>query len=172
MAAYLITGSPGVGNTTVDLELQKRGFASYNSDDVESIKRYVNVQTKQIVPKPSEPMDYKVYGTTWDLPSLQKFLQSADPLFLAGIAFNVIDALELFTTVFVLSIPLSALRHRVTSRTNNDYGKQEEVLDRILRDHEGSDDFWRNKGAVIIDANRPVEAVADDILQYIIVDTI
>ncbi len=70
----------------------------------------------------------------------------------------------LFDRVGCLVVDDETVERRLATRTTNAFGKNPEDLDRILgwnRDLEAS---YREVGAVIIEATRPVEAVAAEVL--------
>jgi broad-specificity NMP kinase len=168
MAAYLITGSPGAGKTSIIEELQRRGYAAYNTDDMPEITRYYDLHTgKRMDSNPPAPIDFARYAWNWNIEALKKLLNSADIVFVGGITGNTIPNLNLFDRIFVPHPNLSELERRIITRTNNDFGKHPDELADILKEHDGSDEFWRSKGAVVINADRPIGEITDDILAHI-----
>ena len=168
MGKYLITGSPGVGKTSVVEELTKRGYKAYNTDNYREITWFDDLQTgKPLKNKPPATFDPTRHGWNWRLPALKKLLNSAKNVFVSGVTSNTIENLDLFDKVFVLHIGLDTLKDRLTDRANNDFGKHPDELREVLKDHDGSDIFWKNKGAIIINAEQPIIKVVDDILAHI-----
>lgn len=168
MTAYLITGSPGAGKTSLMHELARRGYAAYSTDEVPGLTAHYDAATgKKLDFHPPAPVDYTKYAWNWDIDMLKKLLASSDQVFVGGITSNTLDNLDLFDKVFVPHPSLTELERRITTRTNNDFGKHPDELAMILKDHEGSDNFWRNKGAIIINADKPIEQIADDILAHL-----
>lgn len=84
--------------------------------------------------------------------------------FVCAITSNTLELLHLFDSVFVLHVDEGTLAERLRSRTDNDYGKHPHELAEVLAHHRGSDEFWRSRGAIVVDASPPVEKVVDAIL--------
>jgi hypothetical protein len=57
------------------------------------------------------------------------------------------------------------LRRRLTSRTDNGYGKTADELDGILSANETWAAMYADRGAVVVDAARPLEQVVDDVIR-------
>jgi broad-specificity NMP kinase len=168
MPAYLITGSPGAGKTSIIDELARRGYAAYNTDDMPEITRFYDLRTGDRMDSgPPAPIDFSRYAWNWNIDALKKLLKSADTVFVGGITSNTLPNLGLFDRIFVPHPSLTELERRIVTRTNNDFGKHPDELADILKDHDGSDDFWRSKGAIIIHADRPIKEIADEILSHI-----
>lgn len=98
---------------------------------------------------------------------LQKLIGQTlrDPTFYCGIASNMNELLSLFDQVFLLVASPKTIRLRLAMRTNNDFGHDPAVQDWIV----GWKDSWEGQvqknGAVSTNADRPVDRVADEIIQ-------
>lgn len=57
------------------------------------------------------------------------------------------------------------MRRRLATRTNNDYGKAKHELAGILDANATWEAAYRDRGASIIDATRPLDAVVADVLE-------
>lgn len=66
--------------------------------------------------------------------------------------------------LFRLTIDEETLRHRIATRTTNDFGKTTAELGLILKWHKILEQDNRHYGAVMIDATRPLDEVVDDIV--------
>jgi hypothetical protein len=64
-----------------------------------------------------------------------------------------------------LSISNDTLRHRLASRTGNDYGKDPDDLRDILHWNTAQDELMRGNGAIQVDAEQPVDTVVGDVLR-------
>lgn len=169
MSVYFITGDPGSGKSTVIEELKSRGYTAYNTDDLPDITKLYDLQTDQPVEQwPSSPIDWTRYRWSWDIPALKKLLaESPNPSFAAAITSNSDDNFHLFKQVFALKVSHDTLKHRVLTRTTNNYGKHPQELAGILKRNAVSGEHWHAKGAIIIDADQPVTKVVDGILSHI-----
>jgi hypothetical protein len=72
---------------------------------------------------------------------------------------------SLFEAIFVLVVDKGTLRHRLLSRTENDYGKHPDELAGILSYHPMLErELLSAPGAVAIDATKPLDAVVNEII--------
>jgi len=72
---------------------------------------------------PEGPVDWSKYAWNWQEAGLQKLLTGAKTAFVAAIVSNQARFYSLFEAIFVLVVDKGTLRHRLLSRTENDYGK-------------------------------------------------
>lgn len=146
---YLISGLPGTGKSSVCKELQQRGMHAIDAD------KTFGIQTKD--------------GWIWQGEKLNAVLSSPTPdmLFVCGSASNRDQFIQRFAKVFILYVNTDTLRHRLTTRTNNNFGKNPTVLARQLELNEGVKEYSIKRGRLIIDANQPLAAVVDEILANI-----
>jgi AAA domain-containing protein len=169
MAAYLITGLPGAGKTTIIQELQKRGYNAHETDE-NGMTSFYDLKTGRKLDKaPPAPIDFTRYAWSWDVAAIKRLIASTQgtPIFFGGIAGNTVDNLELFDKVFIPYPTLDTLKHRLKTRTNNDFGKHPDELADILKDHSGGDTWWAKQGAIILDGDQSVEKITDDILERV-----
>ena len=137
MARVLITGMSGVGKTTLLAELARRGRPTVDTD---------------------EP-GWKDEDDRWDEDRMARLLASDPDVVVAGTVENQ-GAFD-FDHVVLLSAPVEVLLHRVTTRTNNPYGKtlaQQADIRRYVRDVEP---LLRRGATLELDAQRPVRDLAD-----------
>jgi hypothetical protein len=165
---YLITGDSGAGKSTVVETLAEMGYRAYNTDDMPDVTRLED-QAGEPVEWPGGAVDWTKYGWNWQEPALLRLLADGlEPVFVAAIASNQDSFYHLFDAIFVLVVDHVTLRHRLLSRTENDFGKDPDELAATLSYHA---DFEREllavPRAVAIDATRPLPVVVDDILAYI-----
>lgn len=168
MASILITGSPGTGKSATIGELHSRGYRAYDTDNMPEITGYYYAKTgKPLATKPPSPRDFNKHVWNWRLPALKKLIDVDEDVFIGAITANTVDNLYLFDLTFVLHASTETVKHRLKTRTTNDFAKHPEELRGVLESHEGSEDFWKSKGCIIIDAEQSVEKVADDILEKV-----
>lgn len=164
MPSYLITGDPGAGKSAVAKLLAGRGYAAYDTDDLPDVTRLEDRAGKP-ADWPQRPVDWSRYRWNWQEAALRKLLTGAGPVFVAAVVSNQERYYCLFDMIFVLVADPATLRRRLAGRGGNDYGKHPDELAGILDYHEERvAELLSAPHAVAIDATRPLEQVADDIL--------
>ncbi|OGL21947.1 hypothetical protein A2707_01165 [Candidatus Saccharibacteria bacterium RIFCSPHIGHO2_01_FULL_45_15] len=144
---YLISGLPSTGKSTVTTELLRRGYYAIDADAA-------------IASKTSE-------GWIWNEDRLQHALLNSNDrdVFICGSATNRDEFINLFDSVFILYIDNVTMRHRLTSRTNNNFGKDPNILAKQLRNNLGVKEYSLKRGRLVIDATQPITTVVDMILE-------
>ena len=164
MATYLITGDAGSGKSTVAQVLARRGYRSYDTDNMPDVTRLED-STGRPAEWPEGPVDWSKYAWNWQEAGLQKLLIGARTAFVAAIVSNQARFYSLFEEIFVLVVDKGTLRHRLLSRTENDYGKHPDELAGILSYHPMLErELLSAPGAVAIDATKPLDAVVHEII--------
>jgi hypothetical protein len=103
----------------------------------------------------------------WDGKKLRAFAQACGDarVFLCGGAMNQEAFADLFEKRFVLQVDGDTMRHRLLTRSTNDYGKAPEELAEQLELNTRVLEEATRVGATIVDATRPISAVADEIVR-------
>jgi adenylate kinase family enzyme len=171
MSLFFITGIAGSGKTTVQHELQSRGYEAYDTDD-DGFAKWHNNKTGYVHPKSSVKNEdrteefLKIHS--WKVPrrEVEALARRANgkTVFLCGVAANEDEIRGLFKAVFELTIDDETLVHRLTTRDNNDWGKQPHELQRTLEEQHNVIEVHANHSSILIDATRPVETVVDNII--------
>lgn len=156
---YLIEGVSGAGKTTVGEKLAELGYQVIDGD--EELADFVDPETGLL----TEDHNYKNW--LWDEKKFYKAVdQAADGIiFICGGAMNKPDFLHNFTKVFTLHLDERTLRHRLATRTNNEYGKKPEELEYQLRMNRVAEQHSKDQGTVLIDATQPLSVVIETILK-------
>jgi hypothetical protein len=151
---YLVEGLSGAGKSSVYEELIHRGYKAISTD--RAWKVHVDPETG--LPGPS-----RLDNAVWDQQKAVRELESreSDVLFICGSSGNRDRFLPYFTKVFNLRIDDDTMRRRLEERTNNDFGKQPEELELMLRLNRSE---AKPAGAIDIDATRPLRLVVDEVL--------
>jgi shikimate kinase len=139
MARVLVTGMSGTGKTTVLDELRRRGHRTLDTD----YDGWVLADGK------------------WDEPRITAFLRDHGDVFVAGTVENQGRFRGCFDHVVLLSAPLPVLLERVSSRTNNPYGKTPEQRAEIEHFLGTVEPLLRQGASVELDGRRPVPELAD-----------
>jgi hypothetical protein len=100
----------------------------------------------------------------WDQQKAARELESPEPevLFVCGSSRNRDHFLRHFTKIFNLRIDDDTMRRRLQGRTNNDYGKQPEEVELMLRLNRSDE---KPAGAIDLDATQPLGQVVDELLR-------
>lgn len=172
MALFYITGTPGSGKSAVCDELKRRGYIAYDTDKDaiaffydnatgEVIKQHVSAEDR--TPEWRQKHTWKAKRET--VKSLVAPVEN-DPVFLCGVTAN--DAAELwdlFTKVFALTIDdEQVLKKRIGDRSEDGYGKNPHEFAILLQWQQTAAADYKALGAILINADRPIEEVVNDIL--------
>lgn len=159
MAMFHIDGLSATGKTTLSAELARRGYRAIDADA--AFGCYADPVTG--LPSDVESRD----NWMWDGQKLRAFAHASHdgPVFICGGAMNQREFLDIFVKRFVLRIDSDTMRHRLLTRTNNDFGKNPEDLAEQLELNMHVVEDAERIGAIVIDSARPIKEVADDILR-------
>jgi broad-specificity NMP kinase len=168
MPLVWVTGTSGVGKSTVCELLKNRGALAVDAD-WEGYSRWVDRTSGQIIPD----LPYPTPGGWLDrfawridraeVQALSTRMQG-ETAFLCGSAENEALVWDLFDHMICLVVDNEALRDRLENRTTNAFGKHPEELEAALGWNHAVESTYRRLGATIIDGRRPPQDVADAIL--------
>jgi broad-specificity NMP kinase len=159
MKIYLIDGVSGAGKTTVCDELNKRGYKAIEADEV--LADWIDPLTGL----PTE--DHSSYNWHWDKKKFDSLVQDTREgnLFICGGAMNKPDFLHHFSKIFTLHLDDETLKERLRNRTNNDYGKKPEELAFQLKENQLTEQYSKERGAILIDATQPIKTIVEEIIK-------
>ena len=143
---YLVEGLSGAGKSSVYEELIRRGYKAITTD--RAWKYHAG------------PHDDAMWNEQKALGELES--PEPDVLFVCGSSRNRDRFLPYFTKIFNLRVDDLTMRRRLQERTNNDFGKQREELERMLTLNRSDE---RPAGAIDVDATRPLHEVVDELLR-------
>lgn len=160
MKIYLIEGLSGTGKTTVCEELKRRGYRTVDAD--EELAFFADPET-------GLPVEGKTTHWLWHKEKFHKAIQKNEnePVFVCGGATNQEDFKHHFDKIFTLHVEDEVLKHRILTRTNNDYGKDPKELEQQLEWNKGAVKYSQERGTTLIDATKPMNDVVEDILKQI-----
>jgi dephospho-CoA kinase len=172
MALFLICGSAGTGKSQVCRVLKERGYEAYDTDD-DGLARWQHDQTGYIHPKSSVKSHQRTAAFlaehSWNVPReyVEELARKAanKPIFVCGSLGNEEALHDLFAKVFVLYVDDEVLKHRLATRTTNDWGKQPHELELTLKHHHEAHEIYEQRGDIVLDATRPLDEVVDDIVR-------
>jgi dephospho-CoA kinase len=156
--AFLITGNPGSGKTTVARELARQGHAAVDADDT------AHWETSDGVPatRPDHASDewLLAHRWVWSRQRIEELIRpyAAGPhIFLCGIAMNQRDMFDLFAKVFLLSIDHETQLRRLDTPANAH--RNAALRAQILDGRPTFEREMRAAGAVVLDGSRPTRDV-------------
>lgn len=164
MPAYLVTGNPGSGKTTVALELARRGFTAIDTDEIAGWETAEGLAVGQ----PEHPTDewLRQHRWVWRRSRLEDAIQLRTtvrhPVFLCGIAANQREMLDCFDLVFLLSLDDSTQLDRLDTASNAHRNAAQRT--QIIRGRPVFEQEMRAAGALVLDGRRPTSRVVDRIL--------
>jgi dephospho-CoA kinase len=139
MARVLVTGMSGAGKSTVLDELRRRGHMAVDTD-------YGG---------------WELPDGTWDKQRMQQLLASNPDVIVSGTVENQGRFYHHFEHVVLLSAPLHVLVERVSTRTNNPYGKTPEQQAEIARYVDTVEPLLRRGATLELNGQRPATDLAD-----------
>ena len=171
MSLFLISGTAGTGKSQVCRVLKAKGYEAYDTDD-DGLARWQHKQTGYIHPKSSVKAHQRtpefITEHDWNVPRkhVEELAREAanKPIFLCGSLANEAELHDLFATVFALYVDDETLKHRLATRTTNDWGKQPHELQQTLEHHHEIYKEHEQRKDSIIDASRSLDEVVNDIL--------
>jgi len=165
MAKFLITGDPGSGKSTLARELARRGYAAFDTDDLPDVTRLEDTAGRP-ADWPEPPLDWSRYAWNWQEDGLRERLASAGTVFVAAIATNQDKFYSWFDAIFVLVAEPAVLCQRLDGREGR-YGRHPAELAEIIDGHaKRIVGMLSPPHAVAIDAARPLEQVAADVIAH------
>lgn len=174
MSLIYITGISGSGKSEVRKELIKRGYEAHGTDE-DGIAAFYDNSTGEVDNENASDPNHRTpewrASHTWKVQrdEVEKLAEKAKdkPVFLCGVVANDNEVWDLFSKVFALVVDEDTLMHRITNRTENNFGQNPHELALIADWQKTAEDDYRKFGASIIDATQPLEQVVDQIVGII-----
>jgi shikimate kinase len=168
VSVVLVSGLSGSGKSTVYRRLLELGLEAYGFDE-DRFGEWLHRESGLPVAFPTERHDsdgtadieFRVHRR-----KIEDLVQRAEGrvVYLCGGAGHEFHFWELLDRVLYLLVDDDTLRHRLTTRIDNGYGKTTDELAGILDANQTFVTLYRDHGAVIIDATRPIDDVVRDVI--------
>lgn len=174
MPLIYITGSAGSGKSTVRKELVRLGYTAYDVDE-DKLKAWYDKKTN-VLAEHQKPWEESLEDRNWRQNYLLKVERhhieeiakaargSSKPVFVTGVNPNDNEIWDLFDKVIHLSVSNETLEHRLEHRTSK-YGKHPDDRENILKWNKTIDSQNEANGAVIVNAEQPLDQIIKDILR-------
>jgi dephospho-CoA kinase len=162
MKRVLLTGMSGTGKSTVINELAARGYKAVDADE--------DGFSEMVAVPPGELTGHDP-GQDWlwreDRIAALLASEDADVLFLSGCAPNQGTFYPQFDHVILLTAPAHVIVARLTTRTNNPYGKRPADVARTLALQQTIEPLLRAGASHEIDTNLPLHQVVAQVLHAV-----
>jgi adenylate kinase family enzyme len=174
MLRVLITGMSGTGKSTLLGRLAALGYKTAETDDDPNLRTFVSATGEVRRNYASNSADWAETADQegewlWNEENIQQLLstEDAEALFLCGTAPNQGKFYPQFDHVILLSAPAQVIVDRVTSRTDNPYGRNPGELADILADLETVEPLLRQGATLEIDTTQPIDEVVRAVLDAV-----
>ena len=162
MKRVLLTGMSGTGKSSVIEALSGQGYRSVDTD-------YGGLS--ELVAVPDDELTGLEPGQdwVWREDRIQALLSAddVDVLFLGGCSPNQGKFYPQFDHIILLSAPAEVLVGRLTSRTNNPYGKRSGEVERVLLLQRTIEPLLRATATHEIDTTIPLGQVVAKVLEHV-----
>lgn len=169
--SILITGVSGVGKTSLSNKLNKMGYKSYDIDDIPGLFTMIHRETKLPIENHNNADLEKVKVMTWvcNIKKLKSIIsdEQNDLAFYCGGGSNVYQMMKLFDGIILLKINLKINKHRLTTRTNNDFARIQEIQDYVMSKKDKWEKIMEEKGAIVIDAHGDLDSVVKEVIEKV-----
>ena len=163
-----VTGISGSGKSSVCDALRAESLHAIDAD-WDGFNHWVHRVTGEVMVDPPYPippgwLDQFAWRISVERVRSLAAAPSAGVTFLCGSVENEVDVWQYFDRVVCLVADDETIRHRLTTRTTNEFGKRPEELSAALGWNSTIEGRYRALGAAIIDATRPLSDVVRDVL--------
>jgi dephospho-CoA kinase len=172
MNKFYITGVSGTGKSALVKELEKRGIRAFDIDEVPELCHWKNKLTSEKAKYQSGIGQDWIEAHDWlcDKEKLKGLLDARgeNTVIVAGIASNQDEYFDLFDKIFLLYCSEETFLHRLSTREENEFAREKSEQKQVLSWYKDFEDKMLKKGAIPINTEAPVNAVADQIILHII----
>ncbi|HEX7633467.1 MAG TPA: AAA family ATPase [Candidatus Saccharimonadales bacterium] len=171
MPLFLVTGLPGTGKSTVCTELKKRGYEAYDGD-YDHLAKWYDADGQPIDESRERDRSMAFLQThsrdiAYEVVKQLAAGATSKAVFLCADPENEDELVSLFEKVFALLVNEDERQKRLTTRTNNNWGKLPHEIEYDLGVKPVALERYRKYSYVILDASQPTHLVVDQILAQI-----
>ena len=164
-----VTGISGTGKSTTAKKLEERGYKTIDIDHVPNLCAWVDNNTgeKAHISNTDGPdnkfMDENDY--VCDTQKLSELVPEGETVFVFGAVGDNSDLLHMFDKAILFQCNPETMTDRLTNRDTNDFGKNPEVQERILKWRLVFDDLMLKEGAIPVNTDKPVDEVVEEVIK-------
>jgi hypothetical protein len=170
MPAFLVTGNPGSGKSTLVHELARRSLLAIDPDDDPELSHWED-EAGNRVDGPQSPDGEWLWSHrwVWSRSRMKEVLAGHDGVvFVCGIARNQDEFLDLFDRVFLLQIDGPTQEARLAAHDAlNPPGRSEAGRQEIRDGRAVFEAQMLTHGAIALDGTAPMVLVADELLALV-----
>ena len=170
MKKYYITGISGAGKSTIAKELAKKGFVTFDIDDVEGLCHWMNKATKENVGNRAGIGRDFVEEHKWvvNIEKMKELLNSyEEDLVVSGVCANQDEFLDLFDKVFLLHCSEETFIHRLNTREDDRFGKDPGQQEGVINWYKSFEEKMRAQGAIAVNSEGKLDDVVNEIFSRI-----
>jgi hypothetical protein len=173
VSAFLVTGNPGSGRTTLAGELGRRGLFAIDPDYDAELSYWEDDAGTRILKAdgPAKPDEQwlRTHHWVWSRSRLEEVLTQSDkPTFVCGIALNIHQVVDLFERIFLLRIDAQTQEQRLSAYdAANPPGRNEAGRQQIREGRPIFEAQILELGAIALDGTAPTATVADQLLAVV-----
>ncbi len=172
MSLIYVKGTPGSGKSAIKQELGALGYEAHDADDPDMGGPYCNASGERVTYPENPNEDWFSQHSYRLVPEAVNDLHNRardKTIFLCGTAGNDDDLWPLFDRVVFLDASWKVIQGRLALREGNDYGKAKHELALIKEKYDKDQEIKTRPGVVVVDANRPLDAVLRLVLDQVTV---
>lgn len=157
-----VTGISGTGKTSITNALISKGVTAIDIDD---LCHWENKYTGERTGWEPGSSDEWHASHSWlcDVERLKERLAKERNIVVSGFASNQREYANLFDKIFLLHATPETIFARIHARLDNDFGKHPAEQKRIMDSRGPLETMMVEKGAVLLDAERPLEEIVTEI---------
>ena len=166
MGAFLVTGNPGSGKTSLALELSRRGSVAVDADQ---FARWHATDGTEVEEPADADDDWRLsHKWMWRRALLEDFIAgqpAGRDVLVCGIAMNQRDVRHLFDSVFLLSLDYATQVQRLDTADNA--GRSAALRAQIIEGRAVFEGETVAAGALVLDGREPTATLADTVLALV-----
>jgi dephospho-CoA kinase len=172
MALFYVTGTPGTGKSTIQKALTRMGYEAHDLDESRFGGPYNKATDRLAIMPPVDertPQWFDAHEWRVSRSAVEALKENSKDktVFICGTATTENLIWDLFDKIFYLNINEATLRSRIANRQDNDFGKTEHELERILERYHEAQKKLKDLNVIEIDANGSVDSVTSAIYETI-----
>lgn len=163
---FYITGVPGVGKSTVAMELFRRGYDSHRLDASGFCHWYEKGTDRQVEHDHTAGAEW-LNRHEWrcDPAAVRKIIQGKEQaVFIEGVISNQKEFVEYFDKLILFTASDQTISHRLSTRKTNKFARDKEEQALVLKWRKKFEEEMKQSGAIVISTDQPLRKVVDELI--------